>query len=566
MKNIFKALKFSIFSLFLLTCLVACDKDFSVIESDVLGEGNANFLTSTESIAVTAYNKKLDLLQVNNLASNLLGVFNDIEYGTTTASIVTQLTPTSYGVDFGVNPEINEVIINIPYFSTAIELDADGNNVYQLDSIYGNTSAPTKLTIYRSNYFLRDLDPLFDPLVSTSSEQKYYSNANSTINSALNGSTTINFDDHILEEIFTTDNFKPSSDATVIITDEGTDDEVETQSEPAFREVLDNTFWENTIIAKSGETELSNENNFKNYFRGLYFKAEAVNDDGSMFLVNLESTNASITITYTNGETDARVENTYTLNFTGNKLNTFINDFEDTLEDGDAINGDETLYLKGMEGSMAVVDLFPEKLVECEDQDGNTVMETALDCFLKTYRKTDDTGGFAQDEDGNFILNRLINEAHLEIYEEESELSSDIDHTYDRIYAYDIKNNTTTIDYVFDPIESTDAINSKIFSLGQRDELTEDNEEKVKYKIRLTEHLNNIIQNDSTNYNIGLVISNNVNYTNNSEILNSIDQVTSVPSATIITPRGTILYGSHESVVENKKLKLKIFFTEVKED
>ncbi|MEP3837228.1 MAG: DUF4270 domain-containing protein [Algibacter sp.] len=558
MKTTFTALKFSIFTLFILTSLVACDKDFSVIESDVLGEGNANFLTSTDAIAVTAYNKKLNALQVNNLSSNLLGVFNDPEYGTTTASIVTQLTPAVADFDFGVNPTVEEVILHIPYFSTAIDVDEDGNTLYQLDSIYGQANAPIKLSIHRSNYFLRD----FDPLGNASTTQKYYSNAASATNSALNGSSTINFDDHIVETIYSK-NIIPSSDATVIVTDEGTDDEVETRSEPALREVLDNAFWQNTIVAKSGGTELSNENNFKNYFRGLYFKAEAVNDNGSMFLVNLESTNAYITITYTYGETDERVEGTYTLNFTGNKLNTFINDFENSLVDGDATNGDETLYLKGMEGSMAIVDLFGT-----EDLDGNEIPDN-LDTLLKDYRKTDEDGEYVKDEDDNYVLKRLINEAHLEIFEEDTKVTNALDdngeeyHRYDRIYAYDIKNNTTTIDYLFDPTESSDAVNSKLINLGQRQVITD---EKVKFKIRLTEHLNSIIQSDSTNYKIGLVLSNNVNYTTNSEILNSTGEVTSVPSASIISPRGTILYGSHVNVNDDKKLKLKIFFTETKED
>ncbi|XMO87736.1 DUF4270 domain-containing protein [Algibacter sp. AS12] len=565
MKNTFTALKISIFSLFVLTSLVACDKDFSIIESDVLGEGNANFLTNTEFIPVTAYNKKLSALQVNNLASNLLGVFKDPEYGTTTAGIVTQLTPSVYGVDFGVNPTIDKVTLHIPYFSTAIGLDDEGNTTYQLDSVYGNANKPIKLSIYRSNYFLRDFNPLGD----ASTSQNYYSNASSTTNSALNGSTTINFDDHILETIFSASTIIPSSAASETITDEDTEDEIITYSEPAFKVELENEFWQNTIVAKSGGAELSNENNFKNYFRGLYFKAEAVDDsnDGSMFLVNLESTNAYITIAYTNGEDDTRVENTYTLKFTGNKLNTFINDFETTLTDGDNVNGDSTIHLKGMEGSMAVIDLFGT-----EDLDGNEIPDN-LDTFLKTYRKTDESGNFVKDEDDSYVLKRLINEAHLEIYEDDTQVSNTLDdngdeyHKYDRIYAYDIKNNTTLIDYLYDPTENNAAVSSKIISLGQRGVLTDDDgEEKVKYKIRITEHLNNIIQNDSTNYNIGLVISNNVNYTNNSEILNSTDEVTAVPSASVITPRGTILYGSHESVDDDKKLKLNILFTETKED
>ncbi|WP_341216943.1 DUF4270 family protein, partial [uncultured Wocania sp.] len=172
-------------------------------------------------------------------------------------------------------------------------------------------------------------------------------------------------------------------------------------------------------------------------------------------------------------------------------------------------------------------------------------------------------------------LKKLINEAQLVIYEDETmpvppkENPTDKDYHYaDRIYAYDIKNNIPTIDYSFDPTENpSDPFNSKIINLGQR--ITDDNGVS-KYKIRLTEHLNNILLKDSTNTKIGLVLSTNVNADYNpstgvlktASILNSNDGVTQIPSTTLLTPRGTILYGNHQNVPDNRKLRLEIFFTE----
>ena len=552
MKKLFKALKFSIVFTLFLSSFIACDKDFNVIESDVLGDGNANFTTNSETLTISAYNKKLEALQINNLASNLLGVFNDPAYGRTTASIVTQLTPSTFSPDFGDTPVIDSIVLNIPYFSTANGIDDDGNLTYKLDSLYGNTGAKFKITIHQNNYFLRD----FDPNITENNTQNYFSNASSTSNSVLNGSSTINFDDHILGgSIFTDDEFIPSNAPTLITTGEG-EDAVVTRSEPAFRVLLDNTFWQEAILSKQDDAVLSNANNFKNYFRGLYFKVEAVGDESSMVLLNLASSDASITINYTTGESTSRTQATYTLNFNGNRLNTFINDFSVSLEDGDKDLGDEKLYLKGSEGSMAVVDLFGT-----EDLDGNLIPDR-LDTLLEEYRATNpDNGEFIIDsETGNYVLKRLINEAHLVIQEDlsiETGTYGEDFHIYDRIYAYDVKNNTTLIDYIdaLDPTGNTQTpFFSKIFSLGQRSE-------SGKYKIRITEHLNNIIQNDSTNYNIGLVLSTNVNYNVNSEILNSNDAVTGIPSASLLSPRGTILHGSAAPDDEDK-LKLKIFFTE----
>ena len=571
MKNIFKALKFPFVSFLILSSFIACDKDFNVIESEVLGEDNTNFSTGIDTINAVAYNKRVDAVQINNLPSYLLGVFNDPEFGKTTASIVTQLTPSaaSLNEDFGINPTIDSVVIHVPYFSSIESIDADGNNEYQLDSLYGDRSAKYKLTIHKNNYFLRD----FNPFGEVNSSQNYFSKAEDNPellnNHALNGSQNINFDEYAGEVIIDTV-FAPSAKATILKTGEGTD-EIITRSVPAFRYTINSdtekgveqlNFWQQTIVARSGSDDLSSANNFRNYFRGFYLKSEPIEDKGNMILMNLGSSEANVTIYYTKGDSSLRTSDEYILNFSGNILNTFNNEFIRPIENGDNINGDETLYLKGMEGSMAVVNLFGT-----EDSNNNMIPDE-LDNILMGFRKTDDNGKFIKDNSGNYVLKRLLNEAHLIIYEDENEIVNTVDdngdsyHNYDRIYAYDIKNNTPTFDYLIDPTENNEPFFSKAFSLGQR--VSASSSDPGKYKIRLTEHLNNIIQSDSTNYQIGLVLSNNVNFTNSSEILNS-DDITGIPAATILSPRGTILKGSHEAN-EEERLLLKVFFTELKDN
>ncbi|MFG6686826.1 DUF4270 domain-containing protein [Mariniflexile sp. HNIBRBA6329] len=561
MKKTIKALKFSLFFSLLVSLFLACDKDFSVVDSDVLGENNLNYNTDSTSFQIAAYNKKLEALQINGLSSNLLGVYNDPAYGQTIASIVAQVTPTTFSPDFGDNTVIDSVVISIPYFSR-INGTEDGNPTYTiLDSLYGKKSngdiKPFKLTIYQNNYFLRD----FDPSAGLDEAQKYYSKADGSINStdnfALNGTSVINFDNNkgaiIKDTIFAPSN-KPTK--TSVITN---GEKVTTSSAPAFRTKLDPAFWKAAIIDKEGDAVLSKASEFNNYFKGLYFKAEAVNGDGSMVLLNLASTNANITIHYSKDSSVAgeRTQATYVLNFTGNILNTFINNYSSVpLQDGDETLGDEKLYLKGAEGSMAVVDLF-SGMVDYTDDNGVTSSIPALEAFKKTYRTTDDNG--------NYILKRLINDAQLIVYEDENletDGNSDL-HKYDRIYAYDIKNSTYLVDYEYDPTNgnTSSPFFSTYFHLGRRQT---DNTNAIKYKIHLTEHLNNILLRDSTNTKIGLVLSSNVNLINNSKILNSTGEVTNAPAASVITPRGTILYGTHATVPNNRKMKLKIFFTESK--
>ncbi|MFL1012479.1 DUF4270 domain-containing protein [Flavisericum labens] len=533
MKRPIKFLNFSFFILLIVTLFIACDKDFANIDSDVLGDENANFNPKDTILPVAAYSKKLEGLQIDNLASNLLGFFYDPSFGNTTASIITQLVPSSFSPSFGENPVIDSIVINIPYYSSVIGSDENGNSLYKLDSVFGNRNAEIKLSIYQNNYFLRD----FDPSGGAASTQNYYSNAISGLNSALTKTTTINFDNH-MGELILSDTILPSSAATVLVQRTETDTTA-TFSAPSYRAILKSddakNYWKNIIIDKEGDAVLSNQSNFKNYFRGLYLKAEAIENDGQMALLNLTNVNSNVTIYYSYGEADSRLQSTYTLNFSGNTLNTFINDFTNPLQNGNPTEGDANLYLKGQEGSMAVVDLFPNN---------------SLDDFKNKFT------------DGEVPI-KLINEAYLEVYEDMSKaINGDYGseyHKYDRIYAYDIENNIPLIDYDFDQSTNTQSpFSSKFISLSLRDTIS------GKYKIRLTEHLKNILLRDSTNTKIGLVLSNNVNYTSNSEILNPDDEVTGIPSAAIISPRGTVLHGSHESVNVTKRLKFKVFYTEPK--
>ncbi|MDO5978620.1 DUF4270 domain-containing protein [Flavivirga spongiicola] len=546
MKKTINALKFPIVFLLIISSFIACDKDFSVLESDVLGKGNANFGTNQISLPISAYNKKLSALQINNLGFSLLGFFDDPEFGQTTASIVAQVIPTAFNPDFGDNPVIDSVILSVPYVSKVTGSD-NGNTTYSIkDSLYGDSEAKIKLTIYHNNYFLRNFNPN-----STNRPQNYFSKADNgtTDNFALTENNTINFDDHV-GDIVKDITFIPSGDAIKTTVGEG-EDAVTTRSVPALRIHLNESFWKSAIIDHEGQPELSNSSNFYDYFRGLYFKAEPenlVDPKGNMVLMNFASSDASVIIYYSKGADDARTQSTYTLNFRGNRLNTFINNYDINFTDGDPDLGDETLYLKGTEGSMTIIDLF-----------GND--PDALDDFINDFRKTDDTGEFIKDNTtGNFILKKLINEAQLVVYEDES-LTTDIEdyHKYDRVYAYDIKNNRPTVDYTFDPTENTtEPFNSKVIHLSQR------NPDQKKYKIRLTEHLNNILLRDSTNTKIGLVLSTNVNNTASAQILNSSnDDVTGIPAAAILAPRGTILHGSNENVdPADRRMKLNVFFTE----
>ena len=537
MKKNFKALKFLAVLALIISSFIACDKEFTNIESDVLGENNANFNKDVETLDITAYNKKLSSVQINGLPANLLGVFNDPAYGKTTASIVSQITPTTFNPDFGVNTVVDSVVLTIPYFSRAVT-----DSTYTIkDSLYGKADSPFKLSVYQNTYFLRD----FDPTSALGNTQRYFSLPDGTVS---DGNSVINFEDFKNPTpIFETNEFKPS-DKRIRLDSYNTAGELETNYiAPAMRLKLDTNFWKQTIINQQDAGYFANANSFKNYFRGLYIKAEPIGNSGNMMLLNLASTTANIVIYYTKDSTVAneRTAGTYTFNFSGNILNTFINDYSIALTDGDTNAGDTSLYLKSTEGSMAVVDLFSG---------------TSIEDFKKAYRQTTATGDYIKGTNGNYLLKRLINDAQLIVFEDTSINTDNTPdyHKFDRIYAYDLKNNQETIDYQIDQISNTQfPVSSKLISLSQRDTI------QARYKIRLTEHLNSILLQDSTSTKIGLVISNNVNVTLPSKVLND-NEITGVPVSAVTMPRGTILFGTNNNVPANKKMRLEIFFTEPK--
>lgn len=516
---------------------IACETDFASIESDVVDSDNAlHFKDSVNIYSVITYNKKITPFQSNRLSSNLLGFFNDPVFGTSSANFVAQMIPTAFDPVFGDNVVLDSVVLTIPYFSTGIDTDEDGNVTYRLDSVYGNT--PIKLSVFQNNFFLRT----FNPDSEFNDPQKYFSNG------AISEANIINQTELEGQLLYEDDSFVPNKEQIVLTEiDTATNEPVlSAKLAPRIRVKLDNpndTFWQELIFNKEGQTELSNQNNFIDYFRGLYLKAEPMAVDGSLMQLNFANTDANITIYYTSdieddSETDTEITQqpgTFVLNFSGNLINIFNNNFI-SIPDGDPVNGDEKLYLKGGEGSMAVINLFNG------DDQGNSNEFTQ---FINDFKDGENP-------------KRLVNEAFLEFFVDQSIVQGHDEP--DRIYIYDIENNVPLIDYFLDQSVSDLTINAKIDHLEPLVRVDDDpNGEGIKYKIRITEHINNIIIRDSTNVKLGLVVTSNVAAIDPLVFLAENDKI--IPSGTILSPKGTVLFGNN-TVNEAKKVKLTIFYTE----
>ena len=540
-------------SLYLVLCLTlifaqACEKDFTSLDSDVINSDNAiNFETNSIEYPIVTHSRIVDPVQSNNLPSFLLGYNNHAIYGESTSSFVGQMVPDQYSPDFGDNAVLDSVILTIPYFSRGIETSDEDDITYELDSVYGGS--PIKLSIYRNNFFLRS----FDPYGEFDDSQKYYSNG------SLSDLESISQGQLEGELLFEINDFVASANQ-INLTELDTLDVpfVSQKIAPALRFRLDtpnDNYWQNLIFENEDDPVLLSENNFKEFFRGLYIKVEGINSEGSMMLLNLASTNTSLTIHYTSDtpitdETDTSNEdditsyqNDYVINFSGVLLNIFDNNFSVDVSNSDEVNGDENIYLKGGEGYIGVIDLFNGTV---ENEMGDQV--DAFDHFKS----------FFYDDISDSSL-KLINEAYIEFYVNQD---LNLENEPDRIFVYNYEQNMSLIDYFIDQSVSSTTINAKINHLQPLQRVDDDPEgQGIKYKIRITEHLNNIILLDSTNARLGLGTINDIAATSFFSILNDDDDDLQLTSGTILSHKGTVLHGN-QSQQEDKRPKIKIYYTE----
>lgn len=543
-------------SVFFIFLIFSCDKDFTSIDSDVISSENAiNFSTSLIDYPLIASNLRLNPVKSNNLPSFMLGYNNNPVFGESKASFLGQVIPTEFSPSFGENVVLDSVVLTIPYYSRGVETSEEGDITYEIDSVYGNT--PTKLYVYKSNFYLRDFDPSGD----FSDSQNYYSNG------SLSNSEYINQAEVEAELLFESgvigdgsDDFVPSSERIdLTLLDSLGESYVSSSIAPAIRLKLNNpndNFWQSIFFENEGNPELVNPNTFKEFFRGLYIKADGINSEGSMMMLNFASSNTKLTIHYTSdtstdSDTDSggtttetiSSQNEYVLNFTDNLINVYENNFQIDVSNSNTVEGDERLYLKGGEGYMSTIDLFNGEI-----QDENGEMVDAFDHFKNSFYDGE-----------NEIANKIINEAYIEFFVDQTQ---NIQDEPDRIYLYNFEQNTALIDYFLDQSVSSTTINAKINHL---EPLTRDGDsltgEGVKYKIRITEHLNNLILRDSTNAKLALVVTANVGSIDNFSILNSGEENRDFPSGAILTPNGTVLHGSQSENID-KRPRIKIYYTD----
>ena len=594
--------------LFVLTfILTSCNKDYNSVGVDLID--NKPFNTSIEEIPVFAKMNKIPPYISNAITTFQLGTYEDNIYGKTSVSFLSQLGLETVNPVFGIFKQTDEengiedniaaieeeetiknVFLDIPFFTNVddddndgvinlydvdsedpysdsdgdgvsdadesnagqnpLDPDTDGDGIldgedtesinpnggatiYELDSLIGNSNAKFKLKVSELEYFLRP----FDPEDNFESYQKYYSN--NIIPDNFSG--TVLFDEEVeinSNELVFYNEDDPETEE---------DDESETVKErltPRIRVALDNSFFQSKILNNEGLSYFANAENFKLFLKGIIIDAYDFSDP---LLMILNFSEAEIRIVYeyqkynkndtdddTSDDVIESIEANYKINLNGIKLNSFKHDsypLSVTNAINDTINNPETIYLKGGEGVMAEIELF-------KDNDGNDILE---EIRSKEW---------------------LVNEANLSIYINKDMLSSSggiIEPS--RLYLYDIVNKAPLIDYFIDNSAGAKEYQNKIVHGGYI-ELDED-KNGMMYKIRISEHIKNVIRKDSTNVKLGLVVSSDISNSMNIEVKNK-EAMTFIPSSSAINPLGTVLIGPSPSAeYYDKRMRLDLYYTKL---
>ena len=542
---------------------LSCDKDFSEIGSGIVDDDHFAFLPDTVS-TVKAYSQATGVLQSNNLPLNPLGIYKNPVFGTVKANFVTQLELKTLNPVFDVakNPILDSVVLTIPYFSTS-KRGVDNVLEYELDSIKG--SGTIDLKVFESGFVLNELDPSDN----FQTQQRYYTNQDADIDGYKKGTMLNNSTNTKENTAFEQDNktyvtLKLDRGLNVI------DPPVVASTEtPRMRLHLDKAFFQQKIMnAPSGK--LLNNSVFKEYFRGIYFQ---VGDATDGTLMQLDFTKGNITLHYheytsldengapdlykdsekdTYGGTPKLSAKTLMLEMKGQTVSLLKTEndplYTNALAAVNPLTGDSRLYLKGGEGSVAIIDLFgPDNFGD----DGLTGIPDGVADELNIIRNN----GW------------LINEANLTFYIDRDAMGNAPDPQ--RVYLYDLTNRRPLIDWSAD--QSGSSANPKFIKSIHDGIIQRDADEKgTKYRVRITNHVRNLIRKDSTNVKLGLSVTESVALTTNMKLKAPVTIPGSeflfdrVPAASLINPLGTILYGTNiapESKDYKKRLKLEIYYT-----
>ena len=596
--------------LFLVTLLQSCEKDFHQVSGRLF---ESEMLQSQSLIVpVNTFQEGVSAVESSGLPLAQLGQINHPVFGNSQAKIVSQLS-ISTDPFFGnfrqlieenpnednasqipENEKVKAVYLEIPFFTNQLDSDNDGvvdafdvdpndpnsnsdsdnltdleesranlnplnpdsdgdgildhedddnagydseDSVYEIDSLYGNPEARFNLKVTNLTYYLNTLDPT----LNFEKDQLYYSNQDFYEDGFYD---QVLFDDQIELNFDELRFLYKEDDPETEDVDETT--QIETRLSPRLRVPLEASFFQEHVLDKEGDPVLANNSNFNEYVRGIIIQTDQFTEDLYMLL---DISNGAIKMEYTfdeydtngtvdNADDDSIItsEKTFEIALDGIQVNTLKNSrFDATIAQRIALSESgqqaDKLFIKSGQWHGRV------RLFGAESGGINTIL-------LDSLRNQ----------------NQLINEAKLSFYVD-ANYNTNADLVPPRLYLYDLQNGNSLLDQNTDNSESLTGTNLSKSRYGGILELNESNK-PYRYVFKITEHISNIIRSDSTNIDLGIVVSADINDVSFRATKNENQTKIKYPTSSLLNPLGVVLIGSKpEANQEDKKVQLELLFT-----
>lgn len=343
-----KKIKLFLFSLFFGSIAVGCNSDADDLGLQFFENNEAQGEQAAyDLVAYNVNNNDVVRSDSYSLKKATLGVFSESQFGMQKSAYVTQVRLSKYAPDFGTNPVVDSVVLEIkPQYDATTKAITTTNVTHEGQAAkqtltkyeavkYGNPATTMNIDVHE---ITTDLGAVGTEILS-----------NSTVATSGVPLGTKAFSGNVYAV-----SINKTSDNTVLLT-----------REAGVRIKLDKVHFQTKIANKSGATELSNESNFINYFKGLKISVQGI--DG--YLINFAPDQVTMTMYYTYGDASDRKEGTYSFNLASPNVHfsqisyNRSTIFNNVMAGIDRTNGDPLLYMQGMGGPGAGIKI-PENAIE----------------------------------------------------------------------------------------------------------------------------------------------------------------------------------------------------------
>jgi hypothetical protein len=289
--------------------LFSCEKDLSLIGSDIQPPGEKPTVIVVDIFPVKAYIRLEDSTRSDRTFSSLAGIMRDPAFGTTKSSFYVQLRLPANNIDFGPNPVSDSTYLYL---------------TYRAKGIYGANDRPITLEVY-------ELDE------SLYLDSNYFSKRVTRAKPEMLGSLT----------------FEPNLEDSVL---------VDGQPAPSLIRIPIATSFVQKIFAESGTSNLANNANFLEFMKGFEVRCNSGNAILSFDMIN-PFTNLSI---YYHTDDEDSLKFQLLINEFSQRYNYFFHSYEGTEINARPVPGTpmERLYVQGLGGVKTIIELpFLDSLI-----------------------------------------------------------------------------------------------------------------------------------------------------------------------------------------------------------